>query len=122
MGLSSVNVCGMAPTYYKSKVSTAYGASLVLPAGPRILLMLKGYNSNAAKQFIQLHDVVDLAHATEGLAQMAMQIANLTDNFSFVIPVCGLPPTVNGLVICNSSTGPTKTIGGADCWFEAYYL
>ena len=121
MGLSSVNVCGVAPTYYASVISTQYEKSHIIATkgGCRVMLV-KGYNSNAAKQFIQLHDSATVP--AEGAVPMSMMVANATDNFSFLIPVCGLPPTVNGLVICNSSTGPTKTIGGNDCWFEVYYL
>ena len=41
--------------------------------------------------------------------------------FAFDFGVQGIPCSA-GIVVCNSSTGPTKTLGGADCFFTVVYL
>lgn len=119
MGQNSVNVAGIAPPRYASAVSTALAASLVAKAAPGTVIMIKGYNSGP-DQFVQLHNTAALP--LDAVVPMAVQKVFAGDNFSFVIPVCGLPPNSTGIVVCNSTTGPTKTIGAADCWFEVYYL
>lgn len=119
MGLGSTNVCGAQNPNYRSAVSAAYEAGHIAKAAPGTVVMIKGYNSGP-QQFIQLHDAA--AVAAEGAVPLALMTAAAQDNFSFLIPVCGLPPTTLGIFVCNSSTGPTKTIGAADCWFEIYYI
>jgi len=46
--------------------------------------------------------------------------AAATSNFAFDIPSDGwdLP---DGIVVCNSSTSATKTLGAADCFFTSAY-
>ena len=103
---------------YSAKVfnqtSTAYEASRVISANPAVLKGVTGYNSGAA-QFIQLHDAASLP------ADTAVPVITFTvpasSNFSLSFPEGR--PFANGIVICNSSTGATKTIGSADCWFDA---
>lgn len=119
MGLGSTNVCGAQNPNYRSVKSTAYENAHVIKNAPGILIMLKGYNSGP-DQWVQIHDAAALP--ADAVVPLALQRVAAGDNFFFIIPVCGLPPTVNGLVVCNSTTGPTKTIGAADCWFEAYYI
>lgn len=119
MSLSSVNVLGAAPAQYARSVSQALEASRVVKAGPGTVIMIKGYNSGA-DQFVQLHNTAALP--ADGAVPIAVQKAFGGDNFSFVIPVAGLPPNSTGIFICNSSTAATKTIGAADCWFEVYYI
>lgn len=95
----------------------AYAASLVIKATPGVLLGLSGYNSGAA-QFIQIHDAASLpANATVPAVPIAVPAAS---NFSIDFGVYGRK-FATGIVVCNSSTGPTKTIGAADCWFDAQY-
>ena len=108
MSQRSINTCGKAPQGYRLVASAAYEADHVLSTGPVTLLMLKGYSTTAG--YVQLHDSATAPADTA--VPLSMQAVAASDNFSLVIPVCGLPPTVNGLYVCFSSTGPTKTIGG----------
>jgi len=94
--------------------TTALAASLVVKASPGILHGVAGYTTTA--QFIQVHDATSLP-ADTAVPELVIPVA--ADTF-FNVPLpahlCG-----TGIVICNSTTGPTKTIGGADTWLTAYY-
>jgi hypothetical protein len=96
--------------------STAYEASHVLKSTPGTLLMLSGYNSKGSAQFIQLHDAAALP-ADNAVPVFVMTVATVA-NFTVTLPIAGLK-FATGIVVCNSSTGPTKTIGTTDCWFTA---
>jgi hypothetical protein len=98
--------------------SGALAASLVIKATPGNLYNLNVYNDKAAAQYIQLHDAAALP------ADTAVPV------FTFSVPTKGtvnIPLSIfgkwfaNGIVVCNSSTGATKTIGSADCWFDAQF-
>lgn len=97
--------------------SSAAAASLVAKAEPAILLKISGYNSGAA-QFIQIHDVAALP--ADGAIPSIVVKSNATDNFEYYCSKNGLGFTY-GIVICNSSTYATKTIGAADCFFQVEY-
>lgn len=98
--------------------STAYETSHVISTAPCVIYGVAGYNSKNAGQFIQLHDAVALP------ANTAIPIETLTvatvANFSIDYGLYGKRFTT-GAVIANSSTGPTLTIGSADCWFTVRY-
>jgi hypothetical protein len=96
--------------------SAAYEASHVLKASPGTLVSLSGYNSKNASQFIQLFDSATVP--ADNAVPVAVITAATVANFSFPLPPGGLP-FVNGIAVSNSSTGPTKTIGSADCFFSA---
>lgn len=96
--------------------SAAYETSHVLKAVPGRLISLIGYNSKASSQFIQLHNAATLP-ADTAIPVLTILVA-ATSNFSVDIPIGGIPFTT-GIVASNSSTGPTKTIGSADCYFTA---
>lgn len=95
--------------------TTAYAASLVVKNAAGTLISLDGYNSGIA-QFIQVHNAAALP-ADTAVPIYTFAVPTVS-NFSLSIPVSGAPFTV-GIVVCNSSTGPTKTIGAANCWFTA---
>jgi len=98
--------------------STAYEASRIIKASGGILLSIMGYNSGPA-QFIQLHDSATLP-ADTAVPEVVIAVPALS-NFSIDVPVSGIPFTA-GVLVCNSSTGPTKTIGSANCYFAAVYI
>jgi hypothetical protein len=95
-----------------------YAASLVVKTGPGRLYGLAVYSSSASAQWIQVFDAATLP--ADGAIPAAIFRVNATSN----IGVQWLPPRTfyTGCVVCNSSTGPTKTIGSADCWIDAQYV
>jgi hypothetical protein len=102
----------------RNSSSVAYETNRVVKAAAGALFGLSGYNSKASAQFIQIHDAAALP-ADTAVPVVTMTVA-ASSNFSIDFGVYGRTFT-NGIVICNSSTGPTKTIGSADCWFDAQY-
>lgn len=96
--------------------SAAYEASHVLKASAGTLMSCTGYNSKASAQFIQLFNSATVPADTA--VPVAVITAAASSNFSFSLPVAGMPFTT-GIAISNSSTGPTKTIGSADVYYTA---
>lgn len=96
--------------------SSAYEASRVLKASPGTLISLSGYNSRTTNQFVQIYNSATVPADTA--VPIATFIVYAQSNFSYDVPVTGLPMTT-GISVSNSSTGPTKTIGAADIFFTA---
>ncbi len=98
--------------------TTAYAASIIAKASAGVLYMITGFNSRASGQFIQLHDSATLP-ADASVPKLIFYV-EAKSNFALDLGKYGRYFTT-GIVICNSSTGPTKTIGAADCWFDVQY-
>ena len=108
----------MPENYVRNSTSVAYEASRVVSAGPAACYGLTGYNSLASTQFIQIHDAASLPADT---AVPAVILAvGASSPFSIDFGVYGRY-FKNGIVVTNSTTGPTKTIGAANCWFDVQY-
>jgi hypothetical protein len=99
--------------------STGYENGHVLKNAAGRLVSLQGYNSRTSSQFIQLFDKTSVP--IDGTIPVMTFIVPKTSNFSFDIPM-GAMPFTNGIVVCNSSTGNTKQIGSADCFFTAMVI
>lgn len=97
--------------------TSAYASSLIGSAVAASCIEVRGFNSGAA-QWIQVHDAAALPADTA--VPISIIYAESNDNFFISYP--NGKDFANGIVACNSSTGPTKTIGAADCWFEIDYI
>ena len=102
-----------------NRTTTAYAASLIIKAGSGRLFGLTGYNSKGSAQFIQLHDSATLPTDT-AVPKVVFRVA-ANSNFSLNYDAEDGREFASGIVVCNSSTGATKTIGSADCWFDGQY-
>lgn len=97
--------------------TTAYATNKVVKASAGTLWSLWVFNSKASSQWVQVHNAASLPADTAvplGIFYLAANTGILADWGD------GLPCST-GIVICNSSTGPTKTIGSADIFVTATY-
>lgn len=99
---------------FNQKSSSAAAASLVARLVPGRVSHIIGYNAKVSAQFIQLHDAAALP--ADGAVPLAVITVPASSNFSIPLPPDGLE-CITGVVVCNSSTYATKTIGSADCFF-----
>lgn len=99
--------------------SAAYEASAVVKATKGAVYGITGYNSKGSAQFIQIHDAAALP-ADTAIPKVFITVA-ASSNFSIDFGQFG-KWFKNGIVVSNSSTGPTKTIGSADVFFEVRYV
>lgn len=112
----ALRVAGTEPT---NVTTTAYATNLVVKATAGKLCGLQGYNSKATAQFIQIHDAASLP-ADAAVPKIIFTVPGVS-NFSLDLGVNGRLFTT-GIVVCCSSTGPTKTIGSADIWVDAQFI
>lgn len=101
----------------KTANSGALAASLIVSTSPAKLFSLTIFNTNAAAQYIQVFDAIAVpANAT--VPKLCMKV-NADSQGSFDFGDGRIFPT--GIVVCNSSTAGTKTIGAADVLFDATF-
>lgn len=113
--LSTINTRLTPPATYSS---SAYEAFSVVSANPaNIFYGISGYNSGPG-QWIQVHNTVSLP--ANGAVPIITFYAQASSNFFFNPSEFGME-FATGLTVCNSTTGPTKTIGAADCFFIVQY-
>lgn len=98
--------------------SVAYETNRVAKASAGRLFVVNGYNSLGSAQFIQVHNATSLP-ADTAIPVCVITVA-ASSNFSIDFGPLGIPLSI-GIVLCNSSTGPTKTIGAANCYFTVSY-
>lgn len=97
--------------------TTALASSLVVKASAGVLFGLQGYTT--VSQFLQIHDASSLPADTAVPEEVIPIVAN--EPFSLDFGRYGID-FATGIVVCNSTSGPTKTLGSADCWFSVQYL
>ena len=108
----------MNPKNVKYDDSVAYEASAIVKASAGTIFSVTGYNSKTSAQFIQLHDSATLP-ANTAIPKIVFTVP-ASSNFFYDFGEIGRQCSA-GIVVCNSSTGPTKTIGSADCFFNVQY-
>ena len=92
--------------------------SVVVKTGTGVLYGFTVSNTNASAQFVQLFDSPTVP------ADGAIPILSVSVSAGQAVTFGWFPGRTfrSGCVLCNSSTQSTKTIGSADCLFDAQYI
>lgn len=93
-------------------------SSAVVSSGPSRLHGFTVYSSNAGAQFVLVFDAVSLP-ADDAVPTLVLPVG-ATSTVSVYYGSVGRWFD-RGIVLCNSSTDVTKTIGVADCLFDAQW-
>ncbi len=99
--------------------SNVYESSRRIKTGQGYLFGFTVYSSNVAAQFIQVHDSPTLP------GNGAVPCLTLPINTVNYLAAQWLPlgrSFLSGIYLVNSTTGPTLTIGAADCFFDAQFM
>ncbi len=98
--------------------SIVYESSRLVKQSPGTIYSITGYNSLSSDQFIQIHNSTVIP--ADGSIPTVIFIAKALSNFSYSSDKFGRFFST-GVVVCNSSTGPIKTIGLSNCWFNCQF-
>lgn len=93
-------------------------SSIVLP-GNIVVYGFTVYSSKASAQYVNVFDAQTLPADTA--VPLFSWPVSAHNGIGFSWPVNGRR-FKSGLVICNSSTDATKTIGSADCFFDVQWV
>jgi hypothetical protein len=102
-----------------SLASTALEASHVIKASAGRLFQLTGVNTKSSAQYIQVFNSASVP--ADSTAPVLLAYVGAGANFSWDFGAIGRYFST-GISVSNSSTAATKTIGSADCWFNAEYI
>lgn len=102
-----------------NSTSNALENSRVVKSGAGLLYGFSGFNNKAGSQFIQVFDAS--AVPADGAVPVFVMTVPTVANFSVSWGTVGRAFS-RGIVLVNSSTAATKTVGSADCWFDVQYV
>ena len=122
MSVSGYHSAPSSVIYQPNRVPTNFNrqvklASIVLP-GHLVVYGFTVYNTKASSQFLNIFDNATLP------ADTAVPLYSWALSANTGVGVSYAPQGrefVSGLVLNNSSTDATKTIGSADCFFDVQY-
>jgi len=110
----------MPGAYARYSTGAAYENDVIIKASPGRLYSVIGESSKATAQWIQIHDSA-VVPADGAVPLIRIRVVE-NSNFNFTCEWRELPVFCSkGIYICNSTTGPTKTLGNDDCLFYVIF-